>query len=332
METITERNAGYYLAQVGLTRFGQEAQTRPLTGGVSSRAYWVDLPEGAFVIKQARQRLDVAMEWVADVGRTVREGEAMDLLHRRIGSPAIPELLHLDRANLVLVMEAILPPAENYKDLLMRGVVNPDLACRFGILLAEIHNATKDDATRDRFGDTRLFEQLRLSPYYDTTAERHAGLARRIASLRDDCLRNTACLVHGDYSPKNVLVKDGQLILLDYEAAHFGNPAFDVGFALTHYLCKAIHLPGHAPSLIDAARRFWRGYEEEITLPDHTRSHAGAHLATVMLARIDGKSPLEYLTEESERAAVREIAVDALQSESPPDVPAVIAAVERKSA
>lgn len=309
---LDEESLPAYLAGRGLLAAPGQARVRLMTGGVSNRAFRVEGPDGASVVKQARPRLAVEMEWRADVNRIVREGEAMVWLFDRIGPPRIPRLLHLDREAKVLVMEAISPAAENYKALLLRGEVDGPLAGQFGTLLAEIHNATADEATRARFEDATFFDQLRLSPYYGTVAERHPDLAGRLSALRSECLGERYCLVHGDYSPKNILVRDGGLVLLDYEVAHWGNPSFDIGFALTHYLCKALHLPQRGGAFLAAARLFWRRYRERAALPRPSLAHAGHHLAALMLARMDGKSPLEYFTDEARRAQVREIARAAL--------------------
>jgi aminoglycoside phosphotransferase (APT) family kinase protein len=327
---LTERNLAEFLAARGIVADEGAARVRLLTGGVSNLAFWVDHGGGACVVKQARARLAVEMEWLADVRRIEREAEAMEWLHERLGPPRIPRMIFLDRAAKVMVMEAIAPPAENYKSMLLRGEVEPGLAGQFGTLLAEIHNATLDGATRERFGETAFFEQLRLSPYYDTAAARHPSVAGRIAELRRECLGEGFCLVHGDYSPKNVLIRNGGLVLLDYEVAHWGNPSFDLGFALTHFLCKAIHLPPHGPSFLAAARRFWSCYQDLIALPEVSRRNAGYHLAAIMLARVDGKSPLEYLTEEAQRERVRAVATVAL-GEPDTSVDSVMRAVERES-
>jgi aminoglycoside phosphotransferase (APT) family kinase protein len=253
----------------------------------------------------------------------------MDWLRARLGGPHIPRLLHLDRERNLLVMEAVPPPAENYKALLLRGEVDPALAGQFGSLLARIHNATMDPETRHRFGDAAFFDQLRLSPYYDTVGLRHPALAERIGALRRECRESVFCLVHGDYSPKNILVLHERLILLDYEVAHFGNPSFDLGFALTHYLAKALHVAGRGPDLIAAARRFWETYRREARVPPEATAHAGHHLAAILLARMDGKSPLEYFTDEAKKETVREIARGALTAERS-EITALIAAVEAR--
>lgn len=326
---LTAATVGAYLAERGIVAVAEEVDAYPLTGGVSNHTYWVEWPTGACVVKQARRRLAVQQDWVADVRRVIREGEAMAWLYERIGPPSIPGVLHLDWERMVLVMEAIRPPAENYKTILFRGEVSLPLAERFGGLLAAIHSATADDATRERFGDTAFFQELRLNPYYDAVAERHPDLASRLAELRRECLESAHCLLHGDYSPKNILVRDGEPILLDYETAHFGNPSFDVGFALTHLLCKALHFPQWGREFVAAARGFQSAYAERSALPAAATAHAGSHLAAIMLARMDGMSPLEYFTDERRKDAVRQIARGAL-NRGDATVGCVIEAVEAR--
>jgi 5-methylthioribose kinase len=316
MTELTPDTVPGWLAAHGLAAHRHAVRARELPLGVSNRTFWVDRPEGPLVVKQARGKLAVAMEWRADVRRIIREAEAMEWLHARIGAPAIPRMLALDRTGMVLAMEAIEPPAENYKTQLLAGNVDLGRSKQWGALLARIHSLTQDAATRERFADTRFFDQLRMSPYYDTVARLHPALAARLAELRAECMHHPYCLVHGDYSAKNVLVRpvppdpaagEGALILLDYEVAHFGNPSFDIAFALTDYLMTALHLPRHAPKLLEAARRFWAVYQAQATVPPESRAQAGAHLAAVMLARVDGKSPFEYFTDERRQDQVREL-------------------------
>jgi aminoglycoside phosphotransferase (APT) family kinase protein len=329
---LTPQQIPAYLAARGLTSDPRRVTVRELSGGVSNYAWWVERPEGPLVLKQARAQLAVAMEWLADVRRIVREAEAMDWLHGRIGRPAIPEMLLLDREAMVLAMEAVLPPAENYKTLLMRGDVTLEHADRIGALLARLHNVGADPAAREAFGDATFFDQLRMSPYYDTVARRHPALAGVMAALRAECMEQRWCLVHGDYSAKNVLVRgDGRLVLLDYEVAHFGNPCFDLGFVLPDYLCLALLHPARGSAYLAAARRLWLAYQHDIRLTARSRERAGYHLAAILLARVDGKSPFEYFTDPVLQQRVRVIAGDALLARDT-TISSVIANVEQQPA
>ena len=132
-------------------------------------------------------------------------------------------------------------------------------------------------------------------------------------------------LVHGDYSPKNVLVRDGKLVLLDHEVIHFGDPAFDLGFSLTHFLSKAHHLAGKRAAFAEVARFHWSTYREEVgDLPwtEDLEERAARHTLGCLLARVAGRSPLEYL-DEGELALQRE-AVLALMRDPPGSVPGLV--------
>ncbi|HLW78118.1 MAG TPA: phosphotransferase, partial [Terriglobia bacterium] len=171
-------------------------------------------------------------------------------------------------------------------------------------------NASRADPSfRRRFRDRKVFDQLRIDPYYRTTAARHPDVRPAIEELIRRSLRIRQALVHGDYSPKNILVRGGRIFLIDFEVVHWGDPTFDFGFLLNHLFLKAFHQPRFADVYFGAAREFWQAtltasgayYDalEEMTL---------RHLGALMLARIDGKSPVEYISDEATKERVRRTA------------------------
>jgi len=153
---------------------------------------------------------------------------------------------------------------------------------------------------RKAFADTSYFDSLRLGPYYRYAAQNTPAVAGFLGTLAEETLRHKLSLVHGDFSPKNALVHRGKLILLDYEVVHFGDPAFDVGFGLTHFLSKAHHLGKRRTRLANAAALFWRVYFNEIAPLgwNAIERRVVRHTLGCLLARVVGKSPLEYLTTE----------------------------------
>jgi thiamine kinase-like enzyme len=140
-----------------------------------------------------------------------------------------------------------------------------------------------------------------LEPYYLYAAQTTPEAAVFLNALVGETLHHKDCLVHGDFSPKNALIYNNKLILLDYEVVHVGDPAFDVGFALTHFLSKAHHLPSERSRLASAAKLFWESYRQEIIQLDwadenQLEPRVVSHTLGCLLARVSGKSPLEYLT------------------------------------
>ena len=175
-------------------------------------------------------------------------------------------LVFEDHENHLLAMEAVPLPHENWKTMLLRGELQADHVEQFARLLGTIHRGgheRKEEAARV-FEDRSFFESLRLEPYYDYAAEQVPAASDFLRTLVHETRSRRDTLVHGDYSPKNVLVREGRIVLLDHEVIHFGEPAFDLGFSLTHFLSKAHHLPEKRADFAGATGLYWSAYREEV--------------------------------------------------------------------
>ena len=287
-----------YLHEHRLIQDDEEPAFQALAGGVSNRAILVKR-EGrdSWVVKQALHKLRVEADWHSSPERIHREADGLRRL-RKIISGHVPDLIFEDTENHILMMTAVPQPHANWKTLLLNGCIDADYAQSFGSLLAKIHNAIEQiPALADEFSERRFFEELRLEPYYGYTATQAPPASTFLHQLIDDTRARKFALVHGDYSPKNVLIHRGNLIILDYEVTHFGDPAFDVGFSLTHFLSKAHHLPTHREAFLDLARCYWQTYQDDLSanLREPEPQFAAKHTLACMLARVAGRSPLEYL-------------------------------------
>ncbi|MDZ4698411.1 MAG: phosphotransferase [Rhodothermales bacterium] len=303
-----------YLQARGLLPVGEEADMRVLAGGVSNKTVWLRRPEPPhWVLKQALPKLRVKDDWFSDPSRIHREAEGMRVLAGLAPAGVILPFVFEDEAAHILAMDAAPEPHTNWKSDLLAGVVEPSLVDAFGRILGQIHRRF-DAATYPvdgRLRDRSFFESLRLAPYYQASADRAPEAAAFLEVLIRETRATAITVVHGDYSPKNVLVHAGRLILLDHEVIHIGDPAFDVGFSLTHFLSKAHHLPEYRTSFVDAARRHWAAYAGEARGAawfDGMESRAVAHTLACLLARAVGRSPLEYLDPE-ERMRQRDAVV-----------------------
>jgi 5-methylthioribose kinase len=284
-----------------------------LTGGVSNRTVLVERPNGeAWVLKQALAKLRVAVDWYSSPERIHREAQGLRWLTQLAPPGTTVPLIFEDQQRHILAMEAVPQPHENWKTLLLRGALELDHIAQFARLLGTTHRAATgrpDVATT--FDDRSFFESLRIEPYYTYTAEQTLMVRPFYAELIAATRARRLTLVHGDYSPKNVLVYHDRLVLLDHEVIHFGDPAFDLGFALTHLLSKAHHLPLQRASFAGAARYFWRIYREtlgEVEWRADLDHWAVRHTLGCLLARVAGRSPLEYL-DVTERARQHAAAV-----------------------
>jgi hypothetical protein len=237
---------------------------------------------------------------------------------------SVPKLIFDDEHHHVLAMEAVPRPHENWKTQMLAGRAESQYAGLFGGLLGKIHVGSRgrDDELSKTFADRSFFESLRIEPYYVYSAGQVPRAARFYEALIADTRATAAALVHGDYSPKNVLIHHDRLVLLDHEVIHWGDPGFDVGFALTHFLSKAHHKPAIRNAFVSMARFFHTVYCGTIGADEPGEPSRVRHTLGCLLARVVGRSPLEYLTPE-ERDRQRE-AVVRLMHDVPRDVPELI--------
>jgi 5-methylthioribose kinase len=326
MREINAATATDYLRETGRVPAGVAVRVRELAGGVSNIVLRVDYPGyPPFVIKQCRERLRVAMDWRARLDRIWTEAAALEVLRTILPEGAVPQILFEDRPNYLFAMSCAPDDAVTWKSHLMAGRVERAIAARLGTILGTIHaGAVEHPALRGILADTTHFDELRVDPYYRTIAQRHPDLAPRIRGLiqamdRPDGERT---LVLGDFSPKNLLVHAGGLILLDFECAHAGDPAFDLGFFLSHLLLKMIRAVPidrqGAGNYADLTRSFWSTYHDRRSIEPAAQAglvrRANQHTAACCLSRVDGKSPVEYLDAQGQ-ARARTFAREALRAE-----------------
>lgn len=293
-----------YLRETGRIAPGETPILRNLAGGVSNRTVLVRRESGeAWVLKQALERLRVRVDWRSDPRRIEREALGIERLSEIAPPGTITPLIFLDASNHVLAMQAVPEPHENWKTMLLSGRLEARHVRQFAELLACVHRAgfeRREQFARE-FDDRSFFESLRLDPYYAYSAERMPFAAPFLERLIADTRATRYTLVHGDFSPKNILVHDDRLVLLDHEVIHFGDGAFDLGFALTHLLSKANHLRDRRADFANAAKSFWLTYRRSIgAVPwaEGSEARVCRHTLACMLARCIGRSPLEYLRPE----------------------------------
>lgn len=238
------------------------------------------------VVKQALPRFRVADEWLVPPERAVTEAQAIELM-ARLAPGSVPALLDSDPAVYTLVVEEAPPSWRSWKSDLLEGEADPAVARRLGELLAVLHSSTGDV----ELGSAESFEAQRIDPYLRTIQGRHPALAESIGGYVERLLSIRQCVVHGDYSPKNVLVGDGGVWVIDWEVAHRGDPAFDLAFMLNHLLLKTIHRPDAQAGYAECGEAFVAGYGRDVEMP-----WVLGLVGCLMLARVDGKSPAEYLT------------------------------------
>jgi aminoglycoside phosphotransferase (APT) family kinase protein len=289
----------------------QMISARPLTGGVSSDIWLIETHDERICIKRALPALRVAAEWQAPIERSAYEYAWMSHV-QAILPRAVPRLLGRSADGAMFAMEYLDPQDHPlWKGVLLAGRVDADFAGEVGAALASIHAATaKDASVPAAFPSDHVFHAIRLEPYLLATARRHPDLSARLSALAQRTATTKRALVHGDVSPKNILIGPAGAVFLDAECAWYGDPAFDVSFCLNHLVLKCIPLRERSDDLLSAFAEFTSRYFERVDWEGRREleERCATLLPALTLARIDGKSPVEYIVAEHDKQRVRDSA------------------------
>jgi aminoglycoside phosphotransferase (APT) family kinase protein len=299
------------LQRMGLLLPHETPTFTALTGGVSSLIVRVDTPRQSFCLKRALPQLKVAALWEAPVKRNRDEVAWLRFAAQHLPH-AVPALLGEDQEDCVFAM-AFLPSEQHpvWKNQLQAGVVSTQTAQRVAQCLATWHAASAGQADlAQAFDHDADFIAIRLDPYFNATALRHPDCAQALHGLVKQTLKHKHVLVHGDVSPKNILVGPQGPVFLDAECAWYGDPAFDLAFVLNHLLLKCLWKPAHHAAYLDCFDALASTYLSAVNWEDRNALEARtcALLAGMLLARVDGKSPVEYITTDTQREQIRHFA------------------------
>lgn len=305
------------LRQLGLIPQSGDVEMMPLTGGVASDIWLVRYPGRQFVVKRALEKLRVAADWRAPVSRNASEVAWL----RRAASAvptAVPQILAHSPELGFFAMDFL--PSDRHpvwKRELKEGRADPTFAFQVGAALADIHASTAHEPSiAGEFNDDALFRALRIEPYFEFAATRHPDLGDALQRLGIDTLGAHKALVHGDISPKNILCGPDGPVFLDAECAWYGDPAFDLAFCLNHLLLKCLWAPTARAGFLLSFDALARAYSQRVVWEDpaELEARAAALLPALLLARIDGKSPVEYITDDKQKSLVRSFAIPFIRS------------------
>ena len=283
-------------------------QVTALPGGVSNYVWKIVTPEGQWVLKQPLPKLATKVEWISDVRRIERERACMQFLATILPKGTVPKVVRFDANHHVCVMTCAPEEAKAWKERLMRGEFDLDVGYSAGLILRQIQEKSRNAEAeiRQAFEEVTNFDELRIDPFHRYLITQYPALQKPINGLVDELLSHRNCLVHGDYSPKNMLIGPrGAIVLIDFEVAHWGNPLYDASFCLGHLMLKGWVLRREAEALA-LIQEFLRGYGQSVKglIP---------HLGLMLLARLDGKSPMPYVRGDALRARIRAVTMDWIQ-------------------
>lgn len=282
----------------------------PLTGGVASEIASIQMGDQQYCVKFALAKLKVAADWHAPVHRNAAEYAWLSVAQHVVPDSAVKLFGH-SKTQQGFAMEFVAgDDVYLWKQAMLDGETPKGEAAAVGEMLGKVHQAsTADDFDTSAFQNRDDFHALRIEPYLLFTVEKHPDIPQ-LKTLADMLYASNSVLVHGDVSPKNILFRSNGPIVLDAECATMGDASFDIAFCLNHLMLKAVHVPAIRQDLLDAALDFWAAYAPHITWEDAATLEArSCHLlAALMLARVDGKSPVEYLSA-AEQERVRQLAI-----------------------
>ncbi|MGG4032492.1 aminoglycoside phosphotransferase family protein [Paenibacillus cisolokensis] len=273
-----------------------------LSGGVSGRVWKIVTETGRLVLKQALPKLKVKDAWFSDVKRIEREQLAMSAVGQILESKQVPKIFQRDQENHAYLMTCAPEGSVPWKAQLLEGKLDRETAAAVGTLLRQMHEKSRTISTSivDELKDLTYLNELRIVPFHHSIAAKYPELGDAIERLEHELITEKKCFVHGDFSPKNILVaKDSQLILLDFEAGHWGNPVFDLAFCTGHLLLKAF-VSDQKDDMLHLIKAFLDAYGE---WPNSFMRHLGL----MLLARIDGQSRVEYVKEPDLKHQIRRI-------------------------
>ena len=295
VELLNQDTVVEYLISKKVIKNEDSPQVEVLTGGVSNVVLAITTANQKLVLKQALAELAVSEKWVADQRRAIVEADAIELFNR-LTPTQVPKLVFLDPERFILVLERVPVGSTVWKSDLLAGVINPDIGLKLGATLASWHNyGEKNAEVKIKFMEDSLFEQLRIDPFYRFVAAKNSQIEVSIRKLINELEGDKTTVVHGDFSPKNIMVAtNDDVYILDFEVTHVGNPVFDLAFLIAHLLCKFFRTDDrlHAKLLANTAISFVEEYQGVRRISPSLTKHA----ALIALARVEGKSPVNYLS------------------------------------
>lgn len=303
-----------YIVEKGLAKAGDGHKFVYCSGGVSGTVVYLDRPNDTpYIIKQALEFLKVKEDWPCPPDRVIVEYNA-NKVYSDVAIGSVPKPLFVDEENWIFVREAVPDDWTMWKAAMMKGFLDFNVAEKAIKALVRVHNyAAGNESVKQLFPSSDNFYNLRVNPYIEFTTKKYPELASEAERVCDELMKQKITLVHADYSPKNIMVcgDSGNIQILDFEAAHYGNPAFDIAFFFNHFILKSVKYSEISGAFISMLRFMYKIYFDEMNYMDRAvlEDCSVRTLIFMLLARVDGKSPVEYLVNNPEKQQfVREIA------------------------
>jgi len=268
-------------------------------------------------LKKAKKKLDVKEDWFVPIERNIYEYKWYNEVNKLVPNIA-PQVIYSDTNNFFFIMEYFDEKKfPLWKKELFKSNININFSQSVAQNLSFIHlNTFNNSELKSKFDTIKLFEDLRIDPYIRFTATIHDDIKNKLLDIANNLNNKKITLVHGDISPKNILINNDKPIFLDAECAWYGDPAFDFAFCINHLILKSIKLPKVKDLLSKSFRILSDTYLMNVKWEDPKlfEKRTILILSALMLARIDGKSPVEYINSNYEKQFIRSFAKSIIQN------------------
>lgn len=287
---------------------GQLVEFEEAAGGLVSHVYRVVVDDKPFYLKQAKPKstkeldqLDIPqdLKLLFDSDRQFAESTALSIFKEKIDEQNLaPEIYFHDKNNLVLVLSEVL---DNDSKLWLRVIpkeVNITAAKKLAKLSAEVTNKTygKINPIRDNLKEDKKVQRIKLryqclEVYNKLSSPRKEQVKQAQRELFEKSTEINKVLVHGDFHHRNILVDGSDVGIVDFEEAHIGDPAFDIGILLgtqlLHYECQ----PKLREKILQSVKEMISLYFNTLNISidiDRLKERIRKHMGGLMLSRIDG--------------------------------------------
>lgn len=315
-----------YLFERKLIDVDRGYSIRYCDGGVSCTVAFVYDGDKPIIVKQGLAQLKVKEKWLCDQNRMDAECRSNEIFHELLPDCA-PEVFFYDKENYICGREAVPESWRMWKDDLMDGIIDEQIGKLSMLALSIVHNKCAGvEKIKNIFASKDVFYNLRISPYFEFLVEKYPSLSEGVEELKGFLMGKGYTLIHGDFSPKNIMTDGKAISILDYEVAHYGHPSFDLGFLSTHFVLKAVKFKSLAGQYLSLLRSMLEIYFDraEFIDRDELMETFRKVWAMILLARVDGKSPAEYITVEEDKELIRTIAFYILACDSTYDYKKII--------
>ncbi|MCK9524173.1 MAG: phosphotransferase [Proteobacteria bacterium] len=305
-----------YLLEKGLVNTEDGYTIEYMSGGVSGTVAFVTSGDKPMIVKQALAQLKVKETWLCDPNRMHIEKLSNEIYYKHVPE-SVPKVYFYDDENYIFGREAAPEHCTMWKSDLLDGLLDFKVAELAIDALVTVHNKCAQDAyVSEAFASKDVFYNLRISPYIEFTVEKYPQLAEYAKPIIEELMESAITLIHGDFSPKNILVDNRKIFVLDFEVAHYGHPSFDLAFFSNHFLLKAVKNKAYGQAYLNMLKDMLDIYFEKMNYMDKKSLEQSfiSLLALMQLARVDGKSPAEYITSEEDKEMVRSIGFGIIDS------------------